>query len=354
MGKLVTKSFTFDGKRYFCRGKTEAEAIEKMVLKKQALEKGEVVIGENMTVKAWAKKATKIYKTNLADTTRESFEIRMNKILESIGHLPIRSARPVQLQELMNTFAGTSNGNILQMYTILNFIFKTAVKNKIILQNPAEDLTLPQGYTNHRRALTEKEQEILFSVVDQDPRFIIFELMISCGLRPAEARRVRRSDIKEIDGVPVLSVRGTKTANATRSVPVPDDLYNKIKDIPPFDLVVKLANYKGVIKRAWDALCKAMNIEMGCKVKRGRLIPPYPLADDLVPYCLRHTYCTNLCRAGVDVRVAKTLMGHASIQTTVNIYTHVDDTDILDAADLIKKSQSKSHPKGIKGHKNAI
>ena len=353
MGKLVTKSFTFDGKRYFCRGKNEAEAIEKMVLKKQALEKGEVVIGENMTVEAWANKAYKIYKTNLADSTREPFEVRMNKILEAIGHLPIRSIRPVHCQELLNTFAGSSSGHIMHMKQQIDFIFKTAVKNKIILRNPAEDLTLPQGYSKHRRALTEKEQEIFFSVVDQNPRFLIFELMISCGLRPAEARRVRRSDIKEIDGVPVLSVRGSKSAKATRSVPVPDDLYNKIKDVPPFDLVADLPKNSSAINNAWKTLCKAMNIEMGCKAIKGKLVPPYPLADDLVPYCLRHTYCTNLCRAGVDVRVAKTLMGHANIQTTVDIYTHVDDTDILAAADLIKKSQSKSHPKGIKGHKTA-
>lgn len=354
MGKLVTKSFTFDGKRYFCRGKDEAEAIEKMVLKKQALKKGEVVIGENMTVEAWANKAYEIYKTNLADATRKSFEVRMNKILEVIGHLPIRSVRPIQLQELMNTFAGSSSGHITHMKQQIDFIFKAAVKNKIILRNPAEGLTLPQGYTNHRRALTEQEQEISLSVVDQNPRFRIFELMIHCGLRPAEARRVQRSDIKEIDGVPVLSVRGSKSANATRSVPVPDDLYNKIKDVPPFELVVDLPKNNGAVKNAWKALCKAMNIEMGCKVVKGKLVPPYPLADDLVPYCLRHTYCTNLCRAGVDVRVAKTLMGHANIQTTVNIYTHVDDTDILAAADLIKKSQSKSRTKGVKGHEMAI
>ena len=80
-----------------------------------------------------------------------------------------------------------------------------------------------------------------------------------------------------------------------------------------------------------------MNISMGCKVYRNELIPPFPLADDFVPYDLRHTYCTNLARAGVDIRVAKKLMGHANISITADIYTHVDTKDIESAAELINR-----------------
>ena len=42
------------------------------------------------------------------------------------------------------------------------------------------------------------------------------------------------------------------------------------------------------------------------------------------PYCLRHTFCTDLRRAGVPINVAKELMGHANISVTANIYTHRD------------------------------
>ena len=40
-------------------------------------------------------------------------------------------------------------------------------------------------------------------------------------------------------------------------------------------------------------------------------------------HCLRHTYCTILYEAGVDVLTAKELMGHADITTTMGIYTHL-------------------------------
>ena len=40
--------------------------------------------------------------------------------------------------------------------------------------------------------------------------------------------------------------------------------------------------------------------------------------DDFVPYDLRHTYCTDLARAGVDIRTAQKLMGHANISVTAD------------------------------------
>ncbi len=42
---------------------------------------------------------------------------------------------------------------------------------------------------------------------------------------------------------------------------------------------------------------------------------------------LRHTYATNLYRAGIDLKTAQYLLGHSTIQMTANIYTHMDKDD---------------------------
>ncbi len=59
------------------------------------------------------------------------------------------------------------------------------------------------------------------------------------------------------------------------------------------------------------------------------------MAPDLVPYCLRHTYCTDLQAKGVSLKMASYLMGHSDISVTANIYTHVTDEILNDAAMLI-------------------
>lgn len=74
---------------------------------------------------------------------------------------------------------------------------------------------------------------------------------------------------------------------------------------------------------------------MGCQVYRNQLLEPLPLAEDFRPYLFRHTYCTNLQKKGVDVRTAQALMGHADITETANIYTHSDNSLIVQAAEII-------------------
>ena len=54
MSDMVTKSFSFEGKRYYVRAKTEEEAIAKVALKKHDLEQGVNRVSQNMLVSAWA------------------------------------------------------------------------------------------------------------------------------------------------------------------------------------------------------------------------------------------------------------------------------------------------------------
>ena len=42
------------------------------------------------------------------------------------------------------------------------------------------------------------------------------------------------------------------------------------------------------------------------------------------PHILRHTYCTRLAEAGTDLKTMQYLMGHSDINTTMEVYNHVD------------------------------
>lgn len=40
------------------------------------------------------------------------------------------------------------------------------------------------------------------------------------------------------------------------------------------------------------------------------------------PHVFRHTFCTNMANAGMDVKTLQYLMGHSDVGVTLNIYTH--------------------------------
>ena len=336
----VTKTFSFDGKRYYVSGKNEKEAMINMANKMRDLEEGKFTITNTMKVSDWAYTAVETYKTNQAEITQQKYMQRMRHcILEHIGSLQLKQVKPLHCQNIINMQAGKSKRHIDEVYQMLKFIFRTAAQNKLIIENPAENIIKPAGYKGTRRAITEAERKAFIDVCKKNNRFVLFMLMLYCGCRPSEAKEAMGKDISKIEGQPVLHVRGTKTANANRFVPIPDVLYQRIKSTPKFSYIAPnqagkkhdAASYGRITK----SLYREMNISMGCRVYRNRLVPPYPLAEDFVPYNLRHTYCTDLQKAGVDIRTAQYLMGHSDISLTANIYTHADNSTILEAAKLL-------------------
>ena len=342
MSDYITKTFTFEGKRYYVRGKTEREALLKLANKQRDLEEGKVAVSGNMTVSAWAYKAVEAYKTNQKDITKVKFIRRMKKcVLDEIGDMPLRIVKPFDCQMVLNKQAGKSKTQINETYQTIKFIFKTARINNLIAIDPSVDIVKPKGYKNTRRSLTDEERYHFLKVTETEPRFVLFLLMYYCGCRPSEAREVMGKDISFINNQPVLHIRGTKTDNADRVVPIPEVLFEKIKDTAPDNYVGTNIYGEKLSQSSYDKLCRKlyreMNISMGCKVYRSQLVPPYPLAEDFVPYCLRHTYCTDLQKKGVDIRIAQYLMGHADIKMTANIYTHIDENTVLNVADKLNK-----------------
>ena len=329
------KTFTYEGKRYQIYGNTLDEVYEKKQKKLAALREETILYTGAMTVAQWTEKALEVYKVNVKNL--DTMERRINKhILKKIGSFPIKKVTPLQCQEIMNAQAGMSFSHVTKVMQELKFIFESAVNNDIIKKNPAANVIRPVYSKGKRRSLTDHEKDHLLKLFAASDKYILFELMYYLGCRPGEAIALQGTDIGK-DGL--MHIRGTKTANADRYVPIPAELLRKISGTGPFEPIAKNNAGKPFDESSYDrrvaSLKRDLNISMGARLYRNELIPPLPLAEDFVPYCLRHTYCTNLAKAGVDIRTAQKLMGHANISITADIYTHVDDSDIRKAADQI-------------------
>ena len=115
----------------------------------------------------------------------------------------------------------------------------------------------------------------------------------------------------------------------------------KLKDVRPIHCQSVL---NAEIGRSTSFLSKIRQVmfRMFKYAKREGVIDTNP-ADDLCPYCLRHTYGTDLQDAGVPINVAKYLMGHSDITTTANIYTDTTDDSIESAREKINNKLCMSN-----------
>ena len=334
------KYFTHDGIQYKVRGNTLEEVYEKKALKMRNLEEGRIIISRDMFLRDWVPMCIDTYKTSMTEEGRKNMLYRLNKhLLSALGNYRLKDIKPLQLQSMLNDQEGMSKSHIRHLYQDTSFVFEKAVDNQLLINNPAKNLVMPACTAGKRRSLTEYERDHLLRVCEADRGFILFLLMLYCGCRPGEAIGAIGRDIQYKDGVHLLHIRGTKTEAADRIVPIPDVFYPMIADTKPFTPISPNSagnmHSESSYKRTVARLKREMNISMGCKVYRNELIPPFPLAEDFVPYNLRHTYCTDLARKGIDIRTAQKLMGHSSIQMTADIYTHVDDSQIIAAAKLL-------------------
>lgn len=330
-------TFTYNGKRYSVYADTLEELYVRKSDKKRELEKKIIIYDEKTTVDVWAEEVFSIYKAGVSGI--EDIRARYKKYISShIGNKTLISVRSVECQNILNDCAGMSFSHLNKLKQELSFIFKKAVSNQLIQFNPADDLKLPEYVKGTRRSITDREREHLYLCYEKDPAYLLFIMMIECGCRPEEAINLIGRDIDQNEHL--LHIRGTKTKNSDRYVPIPDALYAVIKGTKPFEPICPnragRKHTESSYTRLYEHLKRDMNISMGCKTYRNALVPPFPLDDDFVPYCLRHTYCTDLCKADIDVRTAQKLMGHANISITADIYTHVDMNDIKKAAEKIR------------------
>lgn len=334
--------FSYDGKLYSVYGRTLSEVYEKKARKLIELKLGSP---SNMTLADWTAKCLPLYKVGVTEGSYKTIESRIKReILWHIGSRPIKTITPEMCQYVLNEQKGRSRSYIDKVAGDLKFLFRHAVGNGLIQKDPTSLLVKPRGTYSPRRALSPEERKTAESVIASDPRYLLFGLMLYCGCRPSEAAECKGSDISLMDDVFLLHIRGTKTALSDRFVPVPDILFQQIKNTPKTAYIARNRNGKPYTEKTrpnlWKSFWRECNRKAGCKTYRNQLLPPYPFPEDLTAYCLRHEYCTNLARLGVDIRTAQKLMGHSTITMTADIYTHVENDALKAAAKLLEVATS--------------
>ena len=360
--EYVRKSIYWEGKRYFVRGKTEAEAYKKLGELKAALKRGEVGISNNMTVKHWSEEWLKNYITPKVTTQGGSGKRGMTAkshitytqkldgyIFPAIGPMKLKDVKDIHLRRILNKEAGRSFSHVSKIRMVMQKMFSQARKSHLILYDPSEDLELPYVEKNTRRSLTDYEREILHTVAETQRCGLWIEFLLGTGIRPGESSPLQWKDLDLNKAVLHITkavesgskeIKEPKTKAGTRDIPIPDSLLGKLRQArtgkTPFDFVFPQTDgvtmmTQTTITKYWNSFKRAMDVAMGAKTHRNKVIESV-VADDLVLYCLRHTYCTDLQVVGIPINIAKYLMGHSDISVTSNIYTHENDKTIALAA----------------------
>ena len=275
-----------------------------------------------------------IINANISDTTKNDYKYYLfSNIIPYFEKFKLCDITEDDCQRFMNTYVGYSKANVSKIRMTLRRVLRKAQKQKLIGENPAEDIVLPQVTEGHRRPITDKERAMIIETAKTHYAGTMVLTMLCCGLRPAEIRRMEWSWI-DFDNA-ILTVGKSKTKAGTgRKIPIPAQLLkalceHKAKNLNEQYVFVRCKNSnlpmdENAFYHAWHNFKREMDIANGAKVYRNQIVES-TLSPDLEPYLLRHTFCTDCQAAGVPINVAKELMGHSDISVTAKIYTHMVD-----------------------------
>ena len=358
MSDYIRKTARWNGKKYEATGKTELEAMSKLAEKLAAAKRGEDLVSGAMTVSAWYKQWIDLYKKpkGLTEKSLKMYDEKFNGYIRpAIGHMKLKDVKDVHLQRILNSQAGRSASHVKKIRMVLQEMLKRARQSRLIPYDPAELLELPTVKQGRRRSITEEERAAILAVAERHRAGLWILTLLYTGMRPGETAALTWSDV-DFDHNEIhvhaakesgnRTIKGPKTASGVRDIPIHAALLPRLLAArgKPFSLVFPTkagtVQNESSMRRMWNSFRTELDLQLGAKTKDGKIVESV-VADDLTPYCLRHTFCTDLQRAGVPINNAKELMGHADIQTTANIYTHRDNATLHNSIALLDGSGGK-------------
>lgn len=258
-----------------------------------------------------------------------------------IGKMHLQSVKASHIQKILNGMQenGYSERVIHHVFIVANGMMKQAVKEQLILFNPADGVTIPKGKPQESHiAMTVQEQK-LFTDHIQDGNQILdsfLQFQLCTGLRFGECAALRWQDIDlknkvvhvrhtvhVVDGVDVLT--SPKTKSSLRTVPlIPQaiEVLRRERARTAGQKVIALDRYvfDGGDDRAVTLQTLNRYMKRICKEIRQEGIEDFPT---LTSHCLRHSFATRAIENGMPPQTLKSILGHSSLSMTMDLYSHV-------------------------------
>ena len=313
---------TINGKRKTFYGRTQREINRKIYEYKGETERGPLFseIADQWRVNHMEK---------LSFGTQRSYSAPFLRIREAFGDKYIKDITYKEVQSFLSalnlSFKSTS-----QHKTVISQIFDYAiVENGMNIPNPCDriklDSRLPKSY--RQQATAEQEQAILETKASE---FILAPLIYYTGLRCSEALALTFGDIdyvnKTIAVNKAISHHGNqpyvtvpKTVNANRIVPL----------LPALEALIGYGNQDEYVISGVKPLTKSALTKRWEKWEREHNVK-------IDRHSIRHTYATKLYEAGVGIKSSQALLGHANASTTLNVYTHLNQSHVSEALEKLK------------------
>ena len=316
-----------------------------------SLQKGLITNPTETTLSEWLDTyMLKYKKPYVKPPTYVTYTVKVeNHIKPAIGHYKLKALRQDIIQDFIGnlTAKGLAPATVVAIYKLLHNALERAVDAGFIVKNVPNRVQLPKVSQPEIKALSKEEQALFVEKAKETYMGDMYIFDLCTGMRLGELLGLKWEDIdwdnrqlhinrtisKVIDPDNPedrwhLDFGPPKTEASKRTIPLHQRAIKLLLDIKERQGKNKVAAGTAYEDNDLVFCTKLGRPQDPINMRRtfNRICDKAELKG-FHPHCLRHTFASSGVDAEVDVRVMQRFLGHANIQETANIYTHIQSDE---------------------------
>lgn len=337
-------------KRTTVAGKTQKEVRDRAKEVRQRLDKNQPPKDAKVTVGAFTREwiESTLDASERKESTKSLYRTLATKHIANnkLGAVPFDRLTPRRIEAWVGDLrrSGLAQSSIRSIYTVLRAILETAVRDKVIAENPAAVVTRPKVEHHEAAYLAPDQVKALLAASDSTRYRPLFELMVNTGLRRGEALALTWDRVDEKKNL--LKVAGTlarvggdlvvtepKTQKSRRVVPMSTTVQDLMRQLRQRQRLERLR-----AGSQWQQTDYIFTTEFGLPSDPRNALRALKasakkagLPSTVGLHTLRHSAASVMLSNGVPLKVVSEILGHSSISITGDVYGHVSPEVATDA-----------------------
>lgn len=336
------------GKRQTFYAKTLNELRTKLREEQYNDEKQLNVVDSSITLDEWFDMWLNTCKKNCRDTTRRTYTIQYNRLRKELGWRKLSGLTLIMVQNAFNNLK--TDASRKDCKAILVDMLNRAIESDLLIKNVALSVNtkIDNVEKEEKRILSSDEVEVLLNASKGGRLYPLFLMALNTGMRMGEIIGLTWDSIDFDNGMiyvtktlcylpnngdAIYEFHPPKSKAGKRKIPMSkqvkemlleqkqwhDDVEERFQAVPGFEDLVFTSKtnhpiHASNIKDSINYLVEKINLEN-----------PDIEFEHFTPHCLRHTFATNCIERGMRPKTLQKLLGHTSLQMTMDLYCHVPD-----------------------------
>jgi integrase len=335
-------------------GHSQNDVREKLAQAIKDAQRLDVARADEYTVGEWLELWYELYsKPNVRPQTQDYYRRLMDKIIPVIGDIKLKKLTGRDLQKLYNEMRtngrvreaqkeknpGLSDSVVHGMHGLMHNALNQALREHLILWNPADDCIPPKIHKQEMKTLTAEQVGQYLQAADALGLLPMFFLELSTGLRKGELVALQWDDLDVENRLLRVNKQATINRGDGGYTVAPPKTQASVRQV-------------ALSQQAVDLLVAEHekhpdNPNLFPSPRTGEMYHPDSIAGlhkrileraglpSVRLHDLRHTFASLALQNGVDIKTVSGMLGHSDAAFTLRTYTHTSMEAQQQAADMM-------------------